>query len=90
MSNPFQQFSSIHTYCLAAGAEQVRTYDGNARAAPCVFPFIYKGKNFTECTDINEPKPWCGTTGNFDKERQWGFCLGEPKLIDISLTVVLS
>ena len=90
MCNPFQQFSTMRTYYLAAGVEQVWTDGGNAGGAPCVFPFIYKSKSFTECTDVDESRPWCATSGNYAREKEWGFCLGEPKTIKISLTVVLS
>ena len=84
MCNPFQRFSSMRTYYLAAGVEQLWTVGGNAEGAPCVFPFFYNGKNYTQCTEKNEPHAWCSTTKNYNKDKKWGFCIGELIFIIIS------
>lgn len=54
----------------------VYTLSGNDKYAPCVFPFIYKGKKYTECTykDCKHNKSWCATTSNYDKDHKWGHC----------------
>ncbi|XP_007943478.1 cation-independent mannose-6-phosphate receptor [Orycteropus afer afer] len=46
------------------------TEDGD----PCVFPFIFNGKNYEECAVEVRPRPWCATTSNYDRDHQWGFC----------------
>ena len=39
------------------------TNGGSHPDVPCVFPFIYKGTTYTECTDVdNSGVPWCATT----------------------------
>lgn len=37
---------------------------------PCVFPFIYEGRTYKLCTDINEApgRLWCSTTDNYDRD----------------------
>ncbi|KAK1803113.1 hypothetical protein P4O66_021652 [Electrophorus voltai] len=51
------------------------TVNGNSRGAPCVFPFLYRGHNYSDCTDLNYHSKWCSTTDNYDGDRQWGECL---------------
>ena len=50
----------------------------------CIFPFKYKGIEYSECTDVDSEKHgksyfWCATKVNEDKEiveggRNWGEC----------------
>eukprot|EP00118_Oscarella_pearsei_P023084 m.272060 g.272060 ORF g.272060 m.272060 type:complete len:1760 (+) comp40559_c1_seq3:144-5423(+) len=42
----------------------------------CVFPFVYKGKRFVECTTYDEGIPWCSTK-NDDQQKmnKWSYCL---------------
>ena len=55
------------------------------RGKKCVFPFTYKGKNYTSCTwdgafDNNGNKQvWCGTSEEVDRWEPdtWGDCGGE-------------
>jgi len=56
------------------------TPDGPQVEVPCVFPFIYKGKEYNECTfQKGDVKAWCSTKvdGNgkhVGGQRQWGYC----------------
>lgn len=52
------------------------TIGGNAEGAPCVFPFIFLGKSYDECTTSgrNDGKLWCSATKSYDEDRKWGFC----------------
>ena len=54
-----------------------RTFD----VSPCVFPFIYDGELYNECTDTDSPQGvrWCGTTPLVTKDEAghwsgWGLC----------------
>ncbi|CAF0750564.1 unnamed protein product [Adineta steineri] len=49
----------------------------------CQFPFIYQGKQYTNCIADKPPHatpdqtvfdPWCSLTHNHDIDDQWGFC----------------
>uniref|UniRef100_A0A8C4YGT5 Fibronectin type-II domain-containing protein n=1 Tax=Gopherus evgoodei TaxID=1825980 RepID=A0A8C4YGT5_9SAUR len=48
-------------------------------SSPCVFPFIYKGKTYHNCTAVDDKmgRPWCATTPNYDKDHLWRFCLSK-------------
>ena len=55
------------------------TSDGPQRNAPCVFPFIYKGKVFTECTKFEHDQFWCSTKVESRETKKhvaghWGNC----------------
>ncbi|KAJ7390797.1 peptidase M10A [Desmophyllum pertusum] len=62
----------------------VYTLLGNDNHAPCVFPFIYLGKTYTECTykDEEHSNPWCATTGNYDNDKKWGHCQTDNDVMD--------
>uniref|UniRef100_A0A8C7EI43 Fibronectin type-II domain-containing protein n=1 Tax=Nothoprocta perdicaria TaxID=30464 RepID=A0A8C7EI43_NOTPE len=49
---------------------------GHFSEQSCVFPFTYRGKQFHECTSLNEKngKLWCSTTDNYDRDYKWNFC----------------
>ena len=74
----------IDTVCLCifltALSKCKTTPDGPQVEAPCVFPFIYKGKEYNECTfQKGDVKAWCSTKvdGNgkhVGGQRQWGYC----------------
>ncbi|XP_007656671.1 uncharacterized protein LOC100090537 [Ornithorhynchus anatinus] len=55
-------------YCGTHGKEP-----GNA---PCVFPFTYQNKDYTECTEAGEGKGklWCATSHNYDKDKKKRYC----------------
>ncbi|XP_067388874.1 epididymal sperm-binding protein 1-like [Emydura macquarii macquarii] len=48
-----------------------------ADPAPCVFPFIYKGKVYVACTTVDSNRPWCATTSNYDRDKAYKFCTTE-------------
>ncbi|XP_039373684.1 matrix metalloproteinase-9-like [Mauremys reevesii] len=48
-----------------------------ADSAPCIFPFTYKGKVYTECTTADSKRPWCATTANYDQDKAYKFCSEE-------------
>ena len=63
-------------------AERVKrgcyTVGGPEREAGCMFPFLFRGRNYTACTAINNrARPWCSTRldsrGRYIRGR-WGYC----------------
>ena len=56
-------------------ASGVRSNHGNGNFACCRFPFIYEGKSRDTCVlDDKTGRFWCATTGNFDKDKLFGYC----------------
>ena len=52
-----------------------KTVDG----IPCVFPFMFKGKEVTKCiSSRRRPRPWCPTqidsSTRVPVRDQWGYC----------------
>merc|ERR1712032_197353 len=63
-------------YTSAGRASDLKTCDGNAGPnAVCVFPFTYKGVEYTECTAEDYEEAWCYTNSTDPDGRQaWGAC----------------
>uniref|UniRef100_A0A3Q2XRX1 Matrix metalloproteinase-9 n=1 Tax=Hippocampus comes TaxID=109280 RepID=A0A3Q2XRX1_HIPCM len=58
-------------------SELLYTFGGNADAAPCVFPFVFQGKEYSKCTTEGRQdrnRLWCATTANYDDDKKWGLC----------------
>lgn len=54
------------------------TTGGNSNGSACVFPFLFRGIMFYECSRFrNKGIAWCATTDNFDKDELWGNCIGK-------------
>eukprot|EP00794_Sanderia_malayensis_P017044 gene17044-18759_t len=53
---------------------KIYTTGGNANGAPCVFPFVYRGRNYTSCTRAGHTRQWCATTKNYPADGKWGNC----------------
>lgn len=53
------------------------SYGGNSNGNCCHFPFIYGGKIYMTCTTQDDTRPWCASTYNYDRDKQWGYCGGE-------------
>ena len=59
--------------CVVPGMD--RTCGGDAKMAPCHFPFKYRGVTYTKCITADSPSdtPWCYT----DRDNSnWGYCEG--------------
>eukprot|EP01084_Bolivina_argentea_P211580 359896_1 len=50
------------------------TCGGNAANATCVFPFIWDGVSFDQCTTYGRERAWCSTTSNYGTDKKWGYC----------------
>nr|XP_020668994.1 epididymal sperm-binding protein 1-like [Pogona vitticeps] len=58
------------TYCEPTGPGEIR------ERPPCIFPFTYKGKEYSNCTGDGrrDRRPWCATTDSYDMDSKGKFC----------------
>uniref|UniRef100_A0A6Q2WXI8 Fibronectin type-II domain-containing protein n=1 Tax=Esox lucius TaxID=8010 RepID=A0A6Q2WXI8_ESOLU len=49
---------------------------GTANGKPCLFPFLFLGKEYLDCTTDGrgDDRLWCATTYDYDRDKRWGFC----------------
>lgn len=54
---------------------------GTAHGEPCIFPFLFQGKEYLDCTTDGrgDGRLWCATTYDYDQEKKWGFCETEEQ-----------
>jgi len=56
--------------------KKIYTKGGDAKGAPCMFPFIYLKKTYNECTSYGHDRPWCFTNEKGDEGGfKWGNCV---------------
>ncbi|XP_018580536.1 protein sel-1 homolog 1-like isoform X2 [Scleropages formosus] len=54
---------------------------GTAEGEPCLFPFLFLGKEYSDCTTEGrgDGRLWCATTYDYDRDKRWGFCETEEQ-----------
>ncbi|XP_076021424.1 protein sel-1 homolog 1 isoform X2 [Genypterus blacodes] len=54
---------------------------GTANGEPCIFPFLFQGKEYADCTidGRGDGRLWCATAYDYDQEKKWGFCETEEQ-----------
>ncbi|XP_075940056.1 protein sel-1 homolog 1-like isoform X2 [Anarhichas minor] len=54
---------------------------GTAHGEPCIFPFLFQGKEYSDCTTDGrgDGRLWCATIYDYDQEKKWGFCETEEQ-----------
>ncbi|KAM9840631.1 protein sel-1 homolog 1-like [Aulostomus maculatus] len=54
---------------------------GTAHGEPCIFPFLFQGREYSDCTTDGrgDGRLWCSTTYDYDQDKKWGFCETEEQ-----------
>uniref|UniRef100_A0A8C3AQ42 SEL1L adaptor subunit of SYVN1 ubiquitin ligase n=1 Tax=Cyclopterus lumpus TaxID=8103 RepID=A0A8C3AQ42_CYCLU len=54
---------------------------GTAHGEPCIFPFLFQGREYFDCTTDGrgDGRLWCATIYDYDQEKKWGFCETEEQ-----------
>jgi hypothetical protein len=72
---------------LFSGTVSCKTVTGKA----CVFPFTFRGVQYTDCTTHSLNRRWCGTTAQ-PNHAEWGYCgacsSGPPPVVTVRPPVV--
>uniref|UniRef100_A0A4W4FI58 Fibronectin type-II domain-containing protein n=1 Tax=Electrophorus electricus TaxID=8005 RepID=A0A4W4FI58_ELEEL len=52
---------------------------GTASGERCLFPFLFLGKEYSDCTTEGrrDGRLWCATTYDYEHDKKWGFCESE-------------
>lgn len=66
-------FVCLCKMCLFCVAVSVVTADTGVEF-PCVFPFLYGGKEYVNCTTEGMGRLWCATTYDYNHNNKWRFC----------------
>ncbi|XP_024147384.1 protein sel-1 homolog 1 isoform X1 [Oryzias melastigma] len=55
---------------------------GTAHGEPCIFPFFFQGREYSDCTTDGrrDGRLWCATTYDYDNDKKWGFCETEEQV----------
>ena len=75
-TNTTPQVTSTLTTSIGTTPCPTLTKAGNSNGAMCVFPFVYQGIRYYECTVKDSTVPWCATTSDYDADKLWGNCAG--------------
>ncbi|XP_072218290.1 protein sel-1 homolog 1 isoform X2 [Leuresthes tenuis] len=54
---------------------------GTAHGEPCLFPFLFQGREYSDCTTDGrgDGRLWCATAYDYDQDKRWGFCETEEQ-----------
>uniref|UniRef100_A0A4W4FHJ3 Fibronectin type-II domain-containing protein n=1 Tax=Electrophorus electricus TaxID=8005 RepID=A0A4W4FHJ3_ELEEL len=54
---------------------------GTASGERCLFPFLFLGKEYSDCTTEGrrDGRLWCATTYDYEHDKKWGFCETEEQ-----------
>ncbi|KAM4522598.1 protein sel-1 homolog 1 isoform 2-T2 [Odontesthes bonariensis] len=54
---------------------------GTAHGEPCLFPFLFQGREYLDCTTDGrgDGRLWCATAYDYDHDKRWGFCETEEQ-----------